>query len=314
METRAHHVLIGAFTIIVVAAGLLFALWLAKASVSRQYDYYDIVFTQAVTGLSVGGMVQYNGIRIGEVDRLKLDPNNPSRVLVRIRVAVNTPIKVDTRATLGLAGLTGVSFIQLTGGGAETPLLKPPGMDAIPRIQADESALSKLLGGSEDLLGKINDIVTRANNLLSGDNVQHIEDTLAHLDQMTGTVAAQREDLGQMIQQLAEASSRLNSALAESQTLLHTTNNLLEENGQQVMGNAAEAMASLNHAAGQIDQLLTANRAALNSGLQGMEGLGPALRDTRQTMQSLQAMLRRMGNNPAGYLLGSERPQEYTPQ
>ncbi|MGH8115604.1 MAG: MlaD family protein, partial [Rhodanobacteraceae bacterium] len=59
METRAHHVLIGAFTLVVVVLGLLFALWLGKASLSRQHHYYDIVFTEAVTGLSKGSPVQY---------------------------------------------------------------------------------------------------------------------------------------------------------------------------------------------------------------------------------------------------------------
>lgn len=314
METRAHHILIGTFTILVVAAAMLFALWLAKSSISRQYDYYDIVFTEAVTGLSQGGMVQYNGIKVGDVTQLKLDPKNPSKVLVRIRASADTPVKVDTRAKLGLTGLTGVAFIQLTGGTPASALLKPPGSHKIPRIKADDSALSKLLSGSEDLFTKINDIITRASELLSSENVKHISSALEHLDQATGAIAGQREDLGVLIHQLAEASGKLNNTLDQTQQLARTTNQLLDKNGNAMMQNASQAMASLNDAAKQLDQLLTDNRSSLKSGLNGLGELGPAVRDLRQTLQSLQTITDRLADNPAGYLLGGSRPREYTPK
>ena len=83
METRAHHVLIGLFTVIVVAAALLFALWLAKSSSDRQFSDYEIVFNEAVSGLSQGSAVQYNGIKVGDVTQLKLDPQDPRKVLDR---------------------------------------------------------------------------------------------------------------------------------------------------------------------------------------------------------------------------------------
>ncbi len=314
METRAHHILIGTFTILVVAAAMLFALWLAKTSISRQYDFYDIVFTEAVTGLSQGGMVQYNGIRVGDVDQLKLDPKNPSKVLVRIRVAARTPIKVDTRAKLGLTGLTGVAFIQLTGGTPQSALLKPRGSEKIPTIEADDSALSKLLAGGEDIVTKVSDIITRASELLSSDNVKRISSTLDHLDQATGAIADQRKDLRVLIHQLAEASGKLNDALEQTQQLAGTTNRLLDNNGEALLGNANEAMASLNHAATQIDMLLADNRAALQSGMSGLADIGPAIRQLRQTLQSLQTISNQFGDNPAGYLLGGERPREYTPK
>lgn len=314
METRAHHVLIGAFTVLVVAGAMLFALWLAKASISKQYDYYDIVFTQAVTGLSQGGMVQYNGIRVGDVVQLKLDPNNPSRVLVRIRVGADTPVKVDTRASLGLAGLTGVAFIQLTGGSPDAPLLDARSYKEIPLIQADESALSKLLAGSEDIMTKVGDIITRANQLLSSENVARISRTLKHLDQTTGSIAREREDLGKLISQLADASEKLNTALTRSNRLLASANQVIDGHGEQLMTNASQAMAALDHAATQLDSLISNNQAALERGVNGLGELGPAIHELRHTLQSIQALTRRIGSDPARFLLGGSRPREFTPQ
>ena len=67
METKANYVLIGAFTLGVVAFLLLFALWAARWSSQQAWDFYDVVFTEAVTGLSEGASVQYNGIAVGTV-------------------------------------------------------------------------------------------------------------------------------------------------------------------------------------------------------------------------------------------------------
>ncbi|MEO7200872.1 MAG: MlaD family protein, partial [Dokdonella sp.] len=72
METRAHHILIGGFAIAAFLLGLLFVLWLSKVSADREFGYYDVIFTEAVTGLSKGGLVQYNGIKVGEVSKLSL--------------------------------------------------------------------------------------------------------------------------------------------------------------------------------------------------------------------------------------------------
>src|SRR5512146_3439170 len=115
METRAHHVLIGLFTIIVSLLGVLFALWAANYAANRDWDEYEVVFTEAVTGLGTGGIVQYNGINVGEVRRLSLDPKDPRKVVARIRLTAGTPVKIDTKAKLAFIGLTGVAQIQLSG-------------------------------------------------------------------------------------------------------------------------------------------------------------------------------------------------------
>lgn len=313
METRAHHVLIGAFTLIVVAAALLFAMWLAKSSVSRQYDYYDIVFTEAVTGLSQGGMVQYNGIKVGDVAQLKLDPNDPRKVLVRIRVGGDTPIKIDTRAKLGLTGLTGVAFIQLTGGTPGSPPLTAPN-GKIPRIQADDSALQKLLSGSEDIVTNVNDIITRASQLMSKDNVDRISRTLAHLDQITSTVATERDDLRTLIKQLTSASKQMNETLTQTTKLSRNANALLGNQGKATLASAAAAMKSMQDASQRLNQLLANNSAAISNGAQGLSQLGPAIKELQHTLRSLRVITSKLESNPRGFLLGGDHPQEFQPK
>src|SRR6185437_1700757 len=253
METKAHHVLIGAFTLVVVAAGVIFALWLAKTSVNRQYHYYDIVFTESVTGLSKGGAVQYNGIQVGEVSALRLDPRDPRKVVARIRVDSDTPVKVDTRAKLGLLGLTGVAFIQLTGGKPDTPLLSPTPDNPVPKIPSESSALSQLLNSGADMVTTLNGILNKASAILSQENVDRINRTLDHLDKTTGAIADERDDIRTLLQQATLASKELNETL-------RNTSALVNNQGKATLDSARAALASLQQTSETLDKLLAENR------------------------------------------------------
>jgi phospholipid/cholesterol/gamma-HCH transport system substrate-binding protein len=115
METRAHHVLIGLFTVLVVAGAMLFGLWLAKSSVDDTFKDYEVVFNEAVSGLSKGSSCSTAGSRSATWSAAP-GPKDPRRVLARIRLGGDTPVKEDTQAKLALTGVTGTSIIQLSGG------------------------------------------------------------------------------------------------------------------------------------------------------------------------------------------------------
>ena len=138
-----QYVLIGFFTLTIAAGGLLFVLWLAKAGDQQDYRLYDIVFREAVSGLSVGNAVEYSGIRVGEVKKLWLDPEDPRQVWARVSVTADTPIREDTKARLALANIAGTTNIQLTSDSLDSPPLKTAG-DRIPRVVAEPSPLARL--------------------------------------------------------------------------------------------------------------------------------------------------------------------------
>lgn len=307
METKAHHVLIGAFTLIVVTLAVLFALWLARTSINRQYHYYDIVFTEAVTGLSKGSPVQYNGIQVGEVSQLKLDPKDPRKVLARIQVAADTPIKTDTRAKLGLLGLTGVAFVQLTGGMPKSAPLMPTADDPVPVIHSESSALTKLLESGGDVVTSLNGILDRLGKIVSQPNVDRINQTLVNINQTTSTLAAERDDLRDLIKQAAQASKQLNETLAGA-------NKLVNGPGRETLEHASAAMASLQKTTQTLNKLLAENQDSLQSGMRGVDQIGPTLRELRSTLRDIHHITNQLQANPAGYLLGREQATQFTPK
>ncbi|MCY1280096.1 virulence factor Mce family protein [compost metagenome] len=312
METRAHHVLIGLFTVLLSAAALLFGLWLAKSSNDQAYKLYDVIFTEAVTGLSEGATVQYSGIRVGDVLTLRLDPKDPRKVRARIRVFQDTPVRQDTRAKMTLTGVTGIAIIQLSSGSPSSPPLEGEEGE-IPVIPTIPSPLSALLASGGDIVFNINTLVENATRVLSPENVDRFSRTLDHIDRATGVVAEQRDDIRRTVQELARASQQASETLANASKLLASTNQLVSSQGPEIMREAQRTLASLQSSSEKIDRLLGDNYDALNGGLGGFNEIGPAVRELRETLQSLRGVTRRLEENPANYLLGRERTKEFQP-
>ena len=305
MEPRAHHVLIGLFTVLMVAAALGFALWLSKASSDQELRDYDVIFNEAVSGLSQGSAVQYSGIKVGDVISLRLDPQDPRKVRAHIRVSANTPIKEDTRARLSITGITGAALIQLHSGSPESPVLISKN-DQRAEIIADPSPLSRLMANGEDLVLSVTRLLNRANQLFSRDNIGRISRTLENIEQTSASVAEQRDELRTALQQMSSASQ-------EAADLMRNANQLLSGQGREAMDSASRLMASLERSSSNVERLLTDNRAALDGGMQGIGELGPTIIELRETLSALRSFARRLEEDPAGYLLRSDTIKEFQP-
>lgn len=305
MEPRAHHVLIGLFTVLTVGAALLFGLWLNKAGADRAVTDYEVIFNEAVTGLSQGSAVQYSGIKVGDVISLGLDPDDPRTVRARIRIVGHTPIKQDTRARLAITGVTGLAVIQLHGGSPESPPLEStdgePGI-----IIADRSPLSRLMANGEDLVVNITRLLNRANRMLSRENAERVSRTLENLELATAGIAEQRDELGETLRQTS-------AATREAAELMRTANRLLDGQGSQVLENAERLMASLERSSRNIEELLQNNRSALDNGMQSLGELGPAVSELRDTLGALRSFSRRLEQDPTGYLLRNDSIKEFQP-
>src|SRR5690606_4515574 len=258
METKANYVLIGAFTLATAAFLLLFGLWAAKFSSDRGWQAYLVVFTEPVTGLTEGSSVQYNGIAVGTVETLNLDARDPRRVIARLKVEADVPVKVDTRAKMSITGLTGVPFIQLTGGSPNAAPLEPKDRDDIPVILTEASAL-------QNIADTANRLVARMDEVLSEENVQRIASTLANIEAMTGAVAAQREDLRAPIVDARASSEQLATTLAAT---LRAVEDIDRELVDQLPGLDAKrdsTLTRLDSAANGANMVINENRAAINS-------------------------------------------------
>ena len=307
METRANHVLIGAFTVAILVLGFLFVLWIGKLRIAREWDYYDIVFNEAVTGLTVGGAVQFNGIQVGEVRKLSLAPNDPSQVIVRVRVGGGTPVKTDTKAKLTFTGLTGVSVIQLTGGSQQAPMLTARNGDEVPRFVADESGLQKLLASSEDIVGVVNDMLRQLSRLLNQENLDKIAATIDHVEKVTGSLSKHDADIDQMIASLKLTLERSQQVMVRLDALAKSGNEVLNDDAKQSLASARASLEAVKRFTDNANAMIEQNRGAVAQfSNQGLSQVGPAVTELRAAVRNLRDLSDQLKDDPQSLLRGKK--------
>ncbi len=307
METRANYVLIGAFTLVAATFLLLFALWAAKYTSDKDWRFYNVVFDEAVTGLTEGGSVQYNGISVGTVDTLSLAPDDPRKVIAHVKLRATTPVKVDTRAKLSFTGLTGTAFIQLTGGSPNAKSLVPDNGDTVPTILTEASALQNIAETATKL-------VARLDKVLSDGNIRNITQTLDNIESATGALADQREDLGALIVNARISSEKLATTLDTTNGAIADLDRELVQKLPQLIAKLDSTLNRLDSAASNADKLLIENSGAINNFTQdGLSQLGPTMEELRSLVRDLRKISARFEDNPAGYVLGRQKPKEFEP-
>jgi len=309
MEPKAHHLVIGLFTVVTVAAALVFALWLGKTANDREWSWYEIGFDHPVSGLSKGNPVQYSGVEVGEVMDLYLDSDNPSHVRALIRVYDDVKIRENTKVGLVLANITGSMSVRFRGGTADSPVIEGDRQDP-PLIMAEPSVFTSILDNGEALMSKADRLLTNANALFSEENSENLTVILENTRTATDALMARRGELEQLMERMNNASIRAAQAAEKVTGFADNADRLLQNEGRQTLVALNTAINSIQATATRIETLTANNEGSLNEGLQGLGELTPALRELRSTLRNLNHFTRRLEDNPSGTLWGRETIQE----
>ena len=208
METRANFVLIGSFTLAVIAAAFGFVLWFQSLHTTKARTPLRIVFEGPAAGLRNGGSVNFNGIRVGEVMSVKLD--NPRRVVALTMIENNAPIRKDTLVGLEFQGLTGVAAISLKGGEEAAPPV-PLDEDGIPTLKADPNALQDVTEAIRGTLQNINRVVA--------DNQDAVKNSLRNLEAFTSSLARNSEKIDDVMLKVDGVMAKADSLMVGLNTL-----------------------------------------------------------------------------------------------
>ena len=307
METRAHYVLIGLFMLSILFLGILFALWLG--SVEREFDEYDVVFNERVSGLSEGAAVLFNGIDVGEVSDLQLAPNNPEQVIARVRVNQDTPIKTDTQAELELQGVTGLAVIQFSGGKQDSPLLKDISRRRVPQIQASLSPITRLLEGGGNIVASVQRLLTRENTQTVTRILEDVEVISSALAAREGEITRTIDNIARTSDQIAELADTLDERSAQIESILAGTDRLVNEDMRQTMQDVDAVVAEAQVFAEELRSTLGENRAAIDAfAQQGLGEAAGAIADSRRLIRTMDLILRELERDPARFLFGETRP------
>lgn len=217
MEEKVNFAIVGVF-VLVLSAGLIGGvLWFSSGkSYLKIYDVYQTYMNESVSGLNLNAPVRYHGVEVGRVQKIALAPGNVEQVQLTLDIERGTPVKVDTVAILQTQGLTGLAFLDLTGGSRDSPPLKALAGEEYPVIKTGRSLITRLDSAVTALLTNLNRTSENFNALMDKDNQRMVKNTLTDIETLSHTLAARSATIDATLTNAAktmEGTARLTNEL-----------------------------------------------------------------------------------------------------
>jgi len=300
MERNANYALVGLISTILLIGMIVFIFWLANFALSAKYDTYQVVFRGPISGLTRGGDVQFNGIKVGEVADIQLDAQDPNKVIAKVRVRSDTPVRQDTEASLEPQGITGVNYIQLTAGTTSKPLLKeatPPGQPLV--IQAKPGTISSLLSGGGTVMQAALDTLQRINKVLSEQNIQKVSAIISDVQAVTAELRERKAiiaDAQKTIQDADAAVVQIKSFAASGQSLVDT-------NGKQTLAKIDKTADELQGAATDLRTMMAKLKEPTSDfATHGLPELTRTIESLHKTSVDLDRLLNQVERDPRAFV------------
>jgi len=311
METRANHILVGTFVLLILAGAAAFFLWLAKFQFDVEYARYDIRFPGSVSGLKVGSSVELNGIPVGEVINIGLDPQHVESVIVTIEVPAETPVRTNTVASMQIKGLTGGVSIQLAGGTQDAPPLQPEAGEKRAVIASRASSLEQLLEDAPELLQNLQVLVARASAMLNEDNQAAFAQSLRNVSALTGALAARTDDIDTLISGAAQTMANLRDASNALKSTAETVDAAVVRNEPEVarlVSDLRQTAKTMNQVSGEIEAMVAENRGPLRDFTsEGLYELTNFLTEARGLIDGLNRVATQVERDPARFIFGNQQ-------
>jgi phospholipid/cholesterol/gamma-HCH transport system substrate-binding protein len=275
METKANYLMIGGFVLGVLVLAFVFVFWMTNLAGGGKR--YFIVFDGSVAGLTTGSSVGFNGIKVGEVQSMQLDPADARKVQVLISVHGDTPVRENSHASMQSLGLTGGTGIQITAGSPDSPFLVATAENPIPVIAADRGGGQGLFDAAPAVMNNANALLLRLNDLVA-ENQESIHKTLTNMENVTTMLDQRKDDIAQTITDIQGAAQ------------------------------------SFKDLSGKLEVSLGANLDSVTkTAKDSLQEFGNFMREGRRTAATLNRVLEKFEANPRSFLLGGSQVPEYTP-
>ena len=301
-----NYALVGAFVLVLSAVLIAGVLWLASGGAfQKKYDLYLAIEDESVAGLNLNAPVKYSGVDVGKVRQIHLDPNNPERVILLFAIERGTPIKEDTVAVLKTQGLTGIAYVELSGGARDAPLLRATAGNEYPVIRTKPSLSARLENVLSTVLAKLDSTSSTISALLSEENRAAFTSALADISAVARTIAARKSTLDAGLASAArtfENTSRATAQLGPALDRIGRSADAVEKMGNEVALAGASAGKTVDAVGTDVKRFTAETLPELERLLGEMGVLASSLRRLSEKIEG----------SPGGLLLG-RRPVQPGP-
>ena len=302
MKTKTNYVLVGLFVLTLSVALIAGVLWLSSGGAGRAYDEYLVYMTESVSGLSQDSTVKYYGVNVGHVRQITLDADDQRRVRLLLEIEEGTPIHEDTVASLETQGLTGLSYINLSGGSPEYPPLQQQAGESHPVIASEPSLWGRLDQSLSTLVDNLIEASRRLNQVLSDENQQLMSETLDNIKDLTAMLAGRSSTFDETVDHVAGAAKHL-----------HDTSALLP----RLVGKLETTAGALDEMAGEISETALSIRQTVEARGSELKGLttrtlpelGEMVHELRLAAENFRRFSEELERNPGVLIQGGPAPR-----
>ncbi len=291
-----NNFIVGLFVSVSIAAFVGFILWLTGRSGVEEMERYSMMFQRDVTGLSIGGPVNYMGVNIGSVTGMQLVRNEDMNVRVDIEVLESTPVDSGTFASLAFQGITGVAVIRLSSDpGRHEALALTPGHE-FPVIPVRDVGLAALLSSAPQIMNQMDGLLTQANELLGEQNRAAIASTLENLQSLVSSLAESRETIAGLPSDLEHTLAGIQATVDRTQGIIKDA----EPGLSSIIDNITLSSENLASLTARLDNWMAENEAGMQRFIE--DGLGEApelVSSARQALRQLEKLLQELQDSPS---------------
>jgi len=324
MESRAHFALIGIFVLIAVSAIIGFVAWFSKAEFDQQYELYEVSFPGPVRGVDSGTEVRFNGLRVGEVTKLRLDRRAANTVIVALRVTAGFPVTTDSYAQLEPSGLTGLNYIQIFEGESGV-LMTESEFNSPYQLPGRMSQIETFLDDGGSVIQGAQRAIARVNAVLTPEAIEDFHEILANVNKLTKTLSDVEVDpelLNRVLlsfetaaKDVSLAADAVDVAADDFDILIKDEAKTLIDRALVSMGEVDETLNAFEGFAGQSTQVAVDLSDAINrlsnSGLTDLEETADML---RRLVESLNRVVEDIERNPGQFIAGKDIETVELPQ
>lgn len=302
METRANYVIVGIFTVVAIAAAFFFVYWTAGIGQRGETAMLRVRIPGSASGLGRGSAVLFNGVKVGQVDRVYLDLGNPKVAIADATVDRMTPITQSTKADIGLAGLTGQANIELNGGNPQEPniLDQAEQEEKVAEITANPSAVTNLLRTAQSILTRADSVVGQLEGFV-GDARAPLTQTLRNVEKFSdalgrnaGSIDSFLESVGKLSTSLSSASGQLDETLKSAKELLDSVD---RDQVRETVANVQDFTKRLDEASKNLNKLMASVDSTTKSIDTTAKSIGTFSDNAKETLSKVDGILE--GVDPA---------------
>ncbi len=286
MYSRINYTVVGLFVLLFSAGVVFFGFWLARYGFEKSYDRYVTYFHESISGLSVDSSVKLNGVEVGRVESIEIVPENPRLVRVSLKLESGTPITRDMRTILKPEGVTGLSFVDIVGGGKKSSKLKPEkGKVAV--IPSKKSLIGGLSENVPMILDSINSAIERFKKIVSEKNISNLDKIM--------------ENIGKASSKIIDVEDRI---IELSDEFGGSVKNLIKKT-EPILKNIGKASENASRLARDIDKRVRSGEFDIKSALRPLK---IDLQELSYRYQELAEEIKRLTRHPSSMIFGGSRP------